>query len=122
MTDQPAPETDAKLASAPHPPSDSPDYARALEIHDHLLRAERDEHIARNNDALLALHVTTAELDEARAERDALRADVARLRAALEGMLIAEMEVRQMEAFGADEVEAEPHWMAARAALATPAK
>ena len=55
-------------------------------------------------------------------ERDALRADVARLRTALEGMLIAEMEVRQMDGFSADEVEAEPHWMAARAALDTPAK
>jgi hypothetical protein len=115
MTDQPTPETDAKLASDPHPPSDSPDYARALEIHIHLLRAERDEHIARNNDSLLALHLTTAERDEA-------RADVGRLRAVLEGMLIAEMEARQMDGFGADEVEAEPHWMAARAALATPAK
>jgi hypothetical protein len=77
MTDQPTPETDAKLASDPRPPSDSPDYARALEIHIHLLRAERDEHIARNNDALLRLHVTTA-------ERDAARADVARLRDVLQ--------------------------------------
>ena len=55
-------------------------------------------------------------------ERNAARADVARLRTALEGMLVAEMEVRQMDGFSADEVEAEPHWMAARAALATPAK
>jgi predicted RNase H-like nuclease (RuvC/YqgF family) len=51
-------------------------------------------------------------------ERDALRADAARLRTALEGMLIAEMELRQMEGFGAAEVEAEPHWIEARAALA----
>ena len=51
-------------------------------------------------------------------ERNAARADVARLRDALEGMLIAEMEVRQMDGFSADEAEAEPHWMAARAALA----
>ena len=56
------------------------------------------------------------------AERDAARADVARLSTALEGMLIAEMEVRQMDGFSADEAETEPHWMAARAALATPAK
>jgi hypothetical protein len=55
-------------------------------------------------------------------EWDALRADAARLRAALEGMLIAEMEVRQMAGWGADEVETEPHWMTARAALATPAQ
>ena len=52
-------------------------------------------------------------------ERNAARADIARLRDALEGMLIAEMEVRQMVGFSADEVETEPHWMAARAALAT---
>jgi hypothetical protein len=37
-------------------------------------------------------------------------------------MLIAEMELRQMDGFSADEAETEPHWMAARAALATPAK
>jgi hypothetical protein len=55
-------------------------------------------------------------------QRNAARADAARLRTALEGMLIAEMEVRQMVGFSADETETEPHWMAARAALATPAK
>ena len=55
-------------------------------------------------------------------QRNAARADAARLRAALEGMLIAEMEMRQMNGFSADEVETEPHWMAARAALDTPAK
>jgi hypothetical protein len=77
--------------------------------------AERDEHIARNNDSLLALHLATTERDEA-------RADVARLRNALEGMLIAEMEVRQMDGFIADEAETEPHWMVARAALAQLAK
>jgi hypothetical protein len=52
-------------------------------------------------------------------ERNAARADIARLRDALEGMLIAEMEVRQMVGFSPDEAETEPHWMAARAALAT---
>ena len=51
-------------------------------------------------------------------ERNAARADAAGLRTALEGMLIAEMEVRQMDGYSADEVETEPHWMAARAALA----
>jgi hypothetical protein len=55
-------------------------------------------------------------------EISVLRADSARLRAALEGMLIAEMEVRQVAGWGADEVEAEPHWMAARAALTALAK
>jgi hypothetical protein len=52
-------------------------------------------------------------------ERNAARADIARLRDALEGMLKAEMEVRQMDGFSPDEAETEPHWMAARAALAT---
>ena len=51
-------------------------------------------------------------------ERNAARADAAGLRTALEGMLIAEMEVRQMNGFSADEVETEPHWLAARSALA----
>jgi len=115
MTDQPTPETDAKHASDPHPPSDWPAFARALEIQRNAARAERDEHIARNNGSLLALHITTA-------ERDAARADATRLRTALEGMLIAEMEVRQMDGFSADETEAEPHWMAARATLASPAQ
>ena len=54
MTKEPAPETDAKLASDPHPPSDSPDYARALEIHIHLLRAELADERAKKSDALLA--------------------------------------------------------------------
>ena len=121
MTDQPTPETD-DFRPCHLTPSDWPAFARAMEIQRNAARAERDEHIARNNDSLLALHLTTAERDEARAERDALRADVARLRNALEGMLIAEMEARQMDGFGADEVEAEPHWMAARAALAAPAQ
>ena len=51
-------------------------------------------------------------------DRNAVLADVARLRTALEKMLIAEMQVRQMVGLSADEVETEPHWMAARAALA----
>jgi hypothetical protein len=37
-------------------------------------------------------------------------------------MLIAEIQVRQMDGWAADEVETEPHWMAARAALAQLAK
>lgn len=55
-------------------------------------------------------------------ERNAARADVARLRDALNGMMDVEMVLRQAEGWAADEIEAEPHWMAARAALATPAK
>ena len=42
MTNEPTPETDAKLASDPHPPSDWPEYARALEIQRNAARAERD--------------------------------------------------------------------------------
>ena len=84
MTDQPTPETDAKLASGPQPSSDSPDYVRALEIHIHLLRAEladerakkSDALIAAHNDALLRLHVTTAERDDARADLTKMAADL----------------------------------------------
>ena len=54
MTDQPTPETDAKLADGPQPSSDSPDYARALEIHIHLLRAELADERAKKSDALIA--------------------------------------------------------------------
>ena len=54
MIDQPTPETAAKLADDPHPPSGSPDYARALEIHIHLLRAELADERARKSDALIA--------------------------------------------------------------------
>ena len=110
-----APETDAKHADDPRPPSDWPAYARALEIQRnaaraerdaltdenerlatgnhsmekeipelrHALekaRAERDEHIARNNESLLALHLTTAE----RNELEELWAKIAECRAALE--------------------------------------
>jgi hypothetical protein len=139
MTNTPTPETD-DFRPCHLTPSDWPAFARALEIERNEARAERDEHIARNNDSLLALHLTTAQRDEHSealernciqyvqkqqsiiAERDEARADVARLRDVLEGMLIAEMEVRQAAGWGADEVEAEPHWMAARAALATPAQ
>jgi hypothetical protein len=55
-------------------------------------------------------------------QRNTARADAARLQNALQGMLIAEMEMRQMVGLSADETEAEPHWMAARAALDTPAQ
>ena len=54
MTDQPTPETDAKLADDPQPSSDSPDYALALEIHIHLLRAELADERAKKSDALIA--------------------------------------------------------------------
>jgi hypothetical protein len=121
MTNEPTPETDAiafpvgNRSVHPQTVVVAVNDARALEIQRNAARAERDEHIARNNDSLLALHLTTTERDEA-------RADIARLRTALDGMLIAEMKVRQMAGYSADEVEAEPHWMAARAELATPAK
>ena len=91
MTDQPIPETDAKLADDPQPSSDSPDYARALEIQRNEARAERarllselaDER-AKKSDALIA---AVNDIERLTAERDALRAaqqTVARLREALE--------------------------------------
>ena len=74
MTNEPTPETDAKLDS---------DLARTL-IHTvvcqrNAARVERDEHIARNNDALLRLHVTTAERDQARADLTEITAENERL-------------------------------------------
>jgi len=81
---------------------------------------ETDAMLARDPLACIGVWPTFARALEI--QRDAARADAAGLRTALEGMLIAEMKVRQMDGFAADEVEAEPHWMAARAALDTPAK
>jgi hypothetical protein len=115
MTDQPTPETDAIFTDNVPEDAQIVAFCERLERERDAARAERDEHIARNNDSLLALHLTTTERDEA-------RADAARLRDALEGMLIAEIQVRQMDGWAADEVETEPHWMAARAALAQLAK
>jgi tRNA U34 5-carboxymethylaminomethyl modifying GTPase MnmE/TrmE len=69
MTDQPTPETDAKLADDPHPPNDSPDYVRALEIHIHLLRAELADERAKKSDALIA---AVDDLERLTAERDAV--------------------------------------------------
>ena len=68
MTDQPTPETDAKLADDPQPSSDSPDYARALEIHIHLLRAELADVRAKKSDAFIA---AVDDLERLTAERDA---------------------------------------------------
>ena len=71
MTDHITPETDAKLADDPQPSSDSPDYARALEIHIHLLRAELADERAKKSDALIAavddIERLTAERDDANA-------------------------------------------------------
>ena len=136
MTDQPTPETD-DFRPCHLTPSDWPAFARALEIQRNATRAERDElnrqlsvalkgkrpYSSEFADETIAAQVKRiAELEEKLngwfSERDAARADAARLRDALEGMLIAEMQVRQMDGFSADEAEAEPHWMAARAALA----
>lgn len=140
MTNEPTPETDDFLACL-LTPSDWPAFARVLEIQRNAARAERDElnrqlsvalkgkrpYSSAFADETIASQVKRiGELEEKLngwfSERNAARADATRLRDALEGMLIAEMEVRQMDGFSADEVEAEPHWMAARAALATPAK
>ena len=71
MTDHITPETAAKLADDPHPPNDSPDYVRALEIHIHLLRAELADERAKKSDALIAavddIERLTAERDDAAA-------------------------------------------------------
>jgi hypothetical protein len=79
MTDQPTPETDAIFRD--NVPDDAQIaallFCERLERERNAARAERDEHIARNNDSLLALHLTTAERDEA-------RTDVARLREVLQ--------------------------------------
>ena len=72
MTDQPTPETDAKLADDPQPSSDSPDYARALEIHIHLLRAERDESWA-ENERLRRDHARGADVVRLRANNQELK-------------------------------------------------
>ena len=68
MTDHITPETDAKLADGPQPSSDSPDYAHALEIHIHLLRAELADERARKSDALIA---AVDDIERLTAERDA---------------------------------------------------
>ena len=68
MTDQPTPETAAKLDSGPQPSSDSPDYARTLEIHIHLLRAELADERAKKSDALIA---AVDDIERLTAERDA---------------------------------------------------
>ena len=107
MTDQPTPETAAKLADDPHPPNDSPDYAHALEIHIHLLRAELADERAKKSDALIAavndIERLTAERDDANAlaknyaermarsdaELAAAQQTVARLREAMRAIHIA---------------------------------
>ena len=72
MTEQPTPETDAKLADDTQPSSDSPDYVRALEIHIHLLRAELADERAKKSDALIA---AVNDIERLTAERDALKED-----------------------------------------------
>ncbi len=79
MTDQPTPETDAMFTDNVPEDAQIVAFCERLERERNAARAERDEHIARNNDSLLALHLTTTERDEA-------RADIARLRTALEGI------------------------------------
>ena len=77
MTDQPTPETDAMFTDNVPEDAQIVAFCERLESERNAARAQRDEHIARNNDSLLALHLTTAERDEA-------RADVARLRDVLQ--------------------------------------
>ena len=141
MTNEPTPETDAMFTDNVPDDAQIVAFCERLERERDAARAERDElnrqlsvalkgkrpYSSEFADETIAAQVKRiAELEEKLngwfSERDALRADVARLRTALEAMLIAEMELRQMDGFSADEAETEPHWMAARAALATPAK
>ena len=134
MTDQPTPETDAKLDSGPQPSSDSPDYALALEIHIHLLRAELADERAKKSDALIAavddLERLTAGRDDATAlaknyaarmarsdaELAILIADRGTLRAALE-LIAVPMRIDGTYTIGRDECG-----YIAREALATSAK
>ena len=135
MTNEPTPETDAEMSY--RPPTAQPwyvpyEFARGLEIQRNAALAERDIASSLGEHAMFCVHHTDAQREANtvggncpicnKAQIRQLRADVARLRAALEGMLIAEMEGLQLDGFSADEVETEPHWMAARAALDTPAK
>lgn len=141
MSDQSTPQTDAMFTDNVPEDAQIVAFCERLERDLNAARAERDElnrqlsvalkgkrpYSSEFADETIAAQVKRiAELEEKLngwfSERSALRAAVARLRTALEGMLIAEMEVRQMVGLSADETEAEPHWMAARAALATPAK
>ena len=81
MTDQPTPETAAKLADDPQPSSDSPDYTRALEIYIHLLLADFADERAKKSDALIA---AVDDIERLTAERDdaaALDAELAAARA-----------------------------------------
>jgi hypothetical protein len=115
MTDQPTPETDAIFTDNVPEDAQIVAFCERLERERDAARAERDTANA------LSLSLC-ADRDGDAKDRDdeiaVLRADVARLSTALEAMLIAEMELRQMDGFSADEAETEPHWMAARAALA----
>ena len=134
MTDQPTPETAAKLADDPQPSSDSPDYTRALEIYIHLLLADFADERAKKSDALIAavddIERLTAERDDAAAlaknyaERmkrsDAnlaiLIADRGTLRAALE-LIAVPMRIDGTYTIGRDECG-----YIAREALATSAQ
>jgi hypothetical protein len=102
MTDpQITAELSADQATTPETDAVWDDKSRNILSHSKSLERQRDE---------LAAELT--------AERTARKA----LSEALQGMMKAEMEARQSNGWGADEVEAEPHWMAARAALTTPAQ
>ncbi len=84
MTNQPAPETDAKHASDPHPPSDWLEYARALEIQRDAARADVALITAENERLATGNHSMEKEIPELRHALEKARADVARLRAVLQ--------------------------------------
>ena len=125
MTDQPTPETDAIFRDNVTEDAKTVAFCELLR-HLQITTAERDEARA-ERDAANALSISLcADRDGDAKDRDdeiaVLRADVARLRNALEEMLTAEMRERKSLGWTGREVESEPHWMAARAALATPAQ
>ena len=88
MTDHITPETDAKRADDPHPPHDWPAYARALEIHIHLLRAELADERAKKSDALIAavddLERLTAENERLATGNHSMEQEIPQLRHAVE--------------------------------------
>lgn len=106
------------------------DKIRNILTHSQNLERQRDEAREERDTALAQLDVleqSIADLSHRNmrmlvADIEAERAARKALTEALQGMMKAEMEVRQSNGWGADEVEAEPHWMAARAALTLASK
>lgn len=138
MTNEPTPDTDAMFTDNVPEDAQIVAFCERLERERNSARAERDaaRETAHDNSVFWSARDGNREVQHYKAspveasklimamgnERDALRADVARLRAALEEMLIAEMRVRKSLGWTGREVESQPHLMAARVALAAPAQ